>query len=103
MAGGRADFDPIGRVYEYCIGAFDSAEGKRGGEFYTPKSVVETLVEMIEPTRGRVYDPCCGTGGFVVQSERFIAHHRGRSADISIYGQERNHTTGASRGTRRAR
>lgn len=93
MEGTRADFDLIGRVYEYCIGEFASAEGKRGGEFYTPKSVVETLVEMIEPTRGRVYDPCCGTGGFFVQSERFIGHHQGRPDDISIYGQERNHTT----------
>jgi type I restriction enzyme M protein len=93
MEGSRADFDLIGRIYEYCIGEFAAAEGKRGGEFYTPKSVVETLVEMIEPTRGRVYDPCCGTGGFFVQSERFIEHHQGRLDDISIYGQERNHTT----------
>jgi type I restriction enzyme M protein len=93
MEGGKADFDLIGRVYEYCIGEFASSEGKRGGEFYTPKSVVETLVEMIEPTHGRVYDPCCGTGGFFVQSERFIGEHTGRLDDISIYGQERNHTT----------
>lgn len=93
MQGGSADFDLIGRVYEYCIGEFASSEGKRGGEFYTPKSVVETLVEMIEPTKGRVYDPCCGTGGFFVQSERFIGHHQGRLDDISIFGQERNHTT----------
>jgi type I restriction enzyme M protein len=74
MEGNRADFDLIGRIYEYCIGQFAAAEGKRGGEFYTPKPLVETLVEMIEPTRGRVYDPCCGTGGFFVQSERFIEH-----------------------------
>lgn len=93
MEGSRADFDLIGRIYEYCIGQFAASEGKRGGEFYTPKPVVETLVQMIEPTRGRVYDPCCGTGGFFVQSEKFIADHRGRLDDISIYGQERNHTT----------
>jgi type I restriction enzyme M protein len=91
--GSKADFDLIGRVYEYCIGEFASSEGKRGGEFYTPKSVVETLVEMLEPTNGRVYDPCCGTGGFFVQSEKFIGHHQGLPNDISIYGQERNHTT----------
>ena len=78
LHGTRADFDLIGRIYEYCIGEFASSEGKRGGEFYTPKSVVDTMVEMIEPTRGRVYDPCCGTGGFFVQSERFIGHHQGR-------------------------
>ena len=91
--GSRADFDLIGRVYEYCIGEFASSEGKRGGEFYTPKSIVETLVEMIEPTNGRVYDPCCGTGGFFVQSEKFIGHQQGLANDISVYGQERNHTT----------
>ena len=79
--------------YEYCIGEFASSEGKRGGEFYTPKSVVDTMIEMIEPTKGRVYDPCCGTGGFFVQSERFIDAHAGQSTDIAIYGQERNHTT----------
>lgn len=93
LDGTRADFDLIGRIYEYCIGEFASSEGKRGGEFYTPKSVVDTLIEMIEPTRGRVYDPCCGTGGFFVQSEKFIDAHQGRSDDIAIYGQERNHTT----------
>lgn len=91
--GSRADFDLIGRIYEYFIGEFATSEGKRGGEFYTPKSVVEVLVEMIEPTRGRVYDPCCGTGGFFVQSEKFIAAHQGRINDIAVYGQERNHTT----------
>ncbi len=64
LDGTKADFDLIGRIYEYCIGEFAGSEGKRGGEFYTPKSVVDTLVEMIEPTKGRVYDPCCGTGGF---------------------------------------
>ncbi len=93
LGGTRADFDLIGRIYEYCIGEFASSEGKRGGEFYTPKSVVNTLIEMIEPTRGRVYDPCCGTGGFFVQSEKFIDAHQGKTDDIAIYGQERNHTT----------
>ncbi|MAW86145.1 MAG: DNA methyltransferase [Phyllobacteriaceae bacterium] len=93
LDGTPADFDLIGRIYEYCIGEFASSEGKRGGEFYTPKSVVNTLIEMIEPTKGRVYDPCCGTGGFFVQSEKFIEAHKGRKNDIAIYGQERNHTT----------
>ncbi|MBO6857454.1 MAG: SAM-dependent DNA methyltransferase [Roseibium sp.] len=93
LEGTRADFDLIGRIYEYCIGEFASSEGKRGGEFYTPKSVVDTLIEMIEPTKGRVYDPCCGTGGFFVQSEKFIDAHSGQRTDIAIYGQERNHTT----------
>ncbi|MXV44286.1 N-6 DNA methylase [Saccharibacter sp. 17.LH.SD] len=93
LNGTQADFDLIGRVYEYCIGEFAGEEGKRGGEFYTPKSIVETLIEMIEPTHGRVYDPCCGTGGFFVQSEKFITAHQGRRDDIAIYGQERNHTT----------
>ncbi|SLN46082.1 putative type I restriction enzymeP M protein [Falsiruegeria litorea R37] len=93
LHGDRTDFDLIGRIYEYCIGEFASSEGKRGGEFYTPKSVVDTLIEMIEPTKGRVYDPCCGTGGFFVQSEKFIDAHSGQRNDIAIYGQERNHTT----------
>ena len=93
LEGTANDFDLIGRIYEYCIGEFASSEGKRGGEFYTPKSVVDTLIEMIEPTKGRVYDPCCGTGGFFVQSERFITAHQGQKNDIAIYGQERNHTT----------
>jgi len=93
LNGTRDDFDLIGRIYEYCIGEFASSEGKRGGEFYTPKSIVDTLIEMIEPTNGRVYDPCCGTGGFFVQSEKFIAAHQGRRDDIAVYGQERNHTT----------
>ena len=93
LDGTRADFDLIGRIYEYFIGEFASNEGKRGGEFYTPKSVVETLTEILEPTKGGVYDPCCGTGGFFVQSEKFIAAHQGRIADIAIYGQGRNHTT----------
>lgn len=93
LDGSKNDFDLIGRIYEYCIGEFASSEGKRGGEFYTPKSVVDTLIEMIEPTKGRVYDPCCGTGGFFVQSEKFIDAHQGKTDDIAIYGQERNHTT----------
>lgn len=93
LDGTKADFDLIGRIYEYCIGEFAGSEGKRGGEFYTPKSVVDTLVEMIEPTKGRVYDPCCGTGGFFVQSEKFIEAHQGVRGDIAVYGQERNHTT----------
>jgi type I restriction enzyme M protein len=93
LDGTSQDFDLIGRVYEYFITEFASSEGKRGGEFYTPKSVVDTLIEMIEPTKGRVYDPCCGTGGFFVQSERFITAHQGQRQDIAIYGQERNHTT----------
>lgn len=91
--GTKADFDLIGRVYEYFIGELAANEGKRGGEFYTPKPVVEVLVAMTEPTKGRVYDPCCGTGGFFVQSERFIEAHQGRINDIAVYGQERNHTT----------
>ncbi|MFY9237577.1 MAG: N-6 DNA methylase [Roseovarius sp.] len=76
MTGDRSDFDLIGRVYEYFISELAGAEGKRGGEFYTPKSVVDTMIEMIEPTKGRVYDLCCGTGGFFVQSEKFIDAHQ---------------------------
>lgn len=93
LHGTSADFDLIGRIYEYFISEFASSEGKRGGEFYTPKSVVAVLVEMLEPTSGRVYDPCCGTGGFFVQSEKFIEAHQGQIGDIAVYGQERNHTT----------
>ena len=93
MDGTRRDFDLIGRIYEYFIGEFASSEGKRGGEFHTPKCVVELIVQMIEPTRGRVYDPCCGTGSFFVQSERFIDAHAGLNADLAIYGQEQKHTT----------
>ena len=85
--------DILGRVYEYFLGQFASAEGKRGGEFYTPRSVVRLLVEMLQPYRGRVYDPCCGSGGMFVQSERFVEEHGGRIGDIAIYGQESNHTT----------
>lgn len=93
LHGTSADFDLIGRIYEYFIGEFASSEGKRGGEFLTPRSIVAVLVEMLEPTSGRVYDPCCGTGGFFVQSEKFIKAHQGRLGDIAVYGQERNHTT----------
>ena len=85
--------DILGRVYEYFLGRFASAEGKGGGEFYTPQSVVKLLAEMIEPYKGRVYDPCCGSGGMFVQSEKFVEAHGGRKGDISIYGQESNPTT----------
>ena len=85
--------DILGRVYEYFLGGFAGAEGKRGGEFYTPRSVVRLLVEMLEPYKGRVYDPCCGSGGMFVQSERFVEEHGGRVGDIAIYGQESNYTT----------
>ncbi|EAR22264.1 class I SAM-dependent DNA methyltransferase [Nitrococcus mobilis] len=85
--------DILGRVYEYFLGGFAGAEGKRGGEFYTPRSVVQLLVEMLEPYKGRVYDPCCGSGGMFVQSERFVEEHGGRIGDIAIYGQESNYTT----------
>jgi type I restriction enzyme M protein len=90
---GNHDHDILGRVYEYFLGQFASAEGKKGGEFYTPRSVVKLLVEMLCPYRGRVYDPCCGSAGMFVQSEEFIRAHGGRIGDISIYGQELNHTT----------
>jgi len=85
--------DILGRVYEYFLGGFAGAEGKRGGEFYTPRSVVRLLVEMLQPYKGRVYDPCCGSGGMFVQSETFVAEHGGRIGDIAIYGQESNYTT----------
>ena len=85
--------DILGRVYEYFLGGFAGAEGKRGGEFYTPRCIVRLLVEMLEPYKGRVYDPCCGSGGMFVQSERFVEEHGGRIGDIAIYGQESNDTT----------
>ena len=85
--------DLLGRVYEYFLSGFAGAEGRRGGEFFTPSSVVRTLVAMLEPYQGRVYDPCCGSGGMFVQSEKFIAEHGGRRDDIAVYGQEINHTT----------
>ena len=85
--------DVLGRVYEYFLGGFAGSEGKRGGEFYTPRSVVRVLVEMLRPFKGRVYDPCCGSGGMFVQSETFVESHGGRIGDIAIYGQESNNTT----------
>ena len=85
--------DVLGRVYEYFLGKFASAEGKLGGEFYTPSCVVRTLVEMIEPFDGQIYDPCCGSGGMFCQSARFVKEHQGNIRDISIFGQESNPTT----------
>ncbi len=85
--------DILGRVYEYFLAQFASAEGKKGGQFYTPSHVVRVLVEVLAPYKGRVYDPCCGSGGMFVQSEKFIEAHAGRLGDISIYGQESNYTT----------
>jgi type I restriction enzyme M protein len=85
--------DVLGRVYEYFLGQFASAEGKKGGQFYTPRSIVSLLVAMIEPYKGRVYDPCCGSGGMFVQSEKFVKEHQGRIGDIAVYGQESNQTT----------
>ena len=92
--------DILGRVYEYFLSGFAGAEGRRGGEFYTPRSVVRVLVEMLEPLPdkargilGRVYDPCCGSGGMFIQSEKFLTEHGGRIGDIAIYGQESNYTT----------
>jgi len=85
--------DILGRVYEYFLGQFASAEGKKGGQFYTPRSIVKLLVEMLEPYKGRIFDPCCGSGGMFVQSEKFIEAHGGKIGDISVYGQESNQTT----------
>jgi type I restriction enzyme M protein len=85
--------DILGRVYEYFLSQFASAEGKKGGEFYTPRCIVRLLVEMLEPYKGRIYDPCCGSSGMFVQSEEFIAAHGGRLRDIAVYGQELNYTT----------
>jgi type I restriction enzyme M protein len=85
--------DVLGHVFEYFLGEFALAEGKKGGQFYTPRSVVELLVEILEPYKGRVFDPCCGSGGMFVQSEKFVATHQGKVNDISIYGQESNQTT----------
>lgn len=85
--------DVLGQVYEYFLGKFAHAEGQRGGEFYTPKSVVKLLVEMIQPFSGRVYDPCCGSGGMFIQSEKFVLDHQGRIDSIHVYGQELNTTT----------
>ena len=85
--------DILGHVYEYMLGQFALAEGKKGGQFYTPKSIVSLIVQMLEPFKGRVYDPAMGSGGFFVQSEHFISRHRGKIGEVSIYGQEYNHTT----------
>lgn len=85
--------DILGGVYEYFLGQFADAEGKKGGQFYTPRSIVKVLVGMLEPYKGRVFDPCCGSGGMFVQSEKFVQAHGGRIGDISIYGQESNQTT----------
>ena len=85
--------DLLGRVYEYFLGQFADAEGKKGGQFYTPASIVKLLVEMIEPFNGRVYDGCCGSGGMFVQSEKFVRNHQGSIKDLSIFGQESNPTT----------
>src|SRR6266567_3602003 len=85
--------DILGRVYEYFLTQFASAEGKNGGQFYTPSCVVRLIVGMLSPYKGRVYDPCCGSGGMFVQSEKFVVEHGGRIGDISIYGQESNPTT----------
>ncbi len=85
--------DVLGEVYEYFLGQFANAEGKKGGQFYTPASVVKVLVEVLAPHKGKVYDPCCGSGGMFVQSEKFLESHGGRFGDLSIYGQEANPTT----------
>jgi len=85
--------DILGRVYEYFLSEFASAEGKKGGQFYTPRCVVRVLVEMLAPYKGRVYDPCCGSAGMFVQSEKFVEEHGGRVGDIAVYGQESNPTT----------
>ena len=85
--------DILGRTYEYCLSMFAEQEGKRGGEFFTPACVVRTLVEVLQPFKGRVYDPCCGSGGMFVQSAKFVENHSGNINDISIYGQDSNPTT----------
>ncbi|WP_026923547.1 type I restriction-modification system subunit M [Glycomyces arizonensis] len=90
---GKAARDVLGEVYEYFLDKFAKAEGKRGGEFYTPGSVVKTLVEMIEPYEGRIYDPACGSGGMFVQAERFVEAHQGRRDSLAVYGQELNERT----------
>jgi type I restriction enzyme M protein len=85
--------DTLGHVFEYFLGEFALAEGKKGGQFYTPRSVVEMLVGMLQPYKGRVFDPCCGSSGLIVQSEEFVEAHQGKINDISVYGQESNQTT----------
>ena len=93
LTGAPEDFDLLGRVYEFFLGEFSAMQGKAGGEQYTPRCVVNLLVEMIEPFKGGVYDPCCGTGGFYIQSNRFVLNHSGRNDDIAVYGQEMNPET----------
>ncbi|WP_169392004.1 MULTISPECIES: class I SAM-dependent DNA methyltransferase [Psychrobacter] len=90
---GNPEEDTVGRVYEYFLGKFAATEGKGGGEFYTPKSVVNLITEMLEPYQGKIYDPCCGSGGMFVQSIKFVKSHHGNTKDISIYGQEYTTTT----------
>ena len=85
--------DILGRTYEYCLSMFAEQEGKRGGEFFTPSCIVRTLVEILQPYKGRVYDPCCGSGGMFVQSAQFVENHSGNISNISIYGQDSNPTT----------
>jgi type I restriction enzyme M protein len=85
--------DILGRTYEYCLGQFAAKQGQKGGEFYTPACVVKTLVEVLQPFKGRVYDPCCGSGGMFVQSAQFVEAHRGNLCDIAVYGQDANPTT----------
>jgi type I restriction enzyme M protein len=92
-ANAHRSVDLLGRVYEYFLTMFASAEGKNGGQFYTPSCVVRLLVEMLAPYKGRIYDPACGSGGMFVQSEKFVESHGGRLGDISVYGQESNPTT----------
>lgn len=89
----KEDKDILGRTYEYCLSKFAEAEGKNAGEFYTPSCIVKTIVEIIEPYKGRIYDPCCGSGGMFVQSQKFIENHSGNLDNISVYGQESNPTT----------
>ncbi|MDD3604127.1 MAG: class I SAM-dependent DNA methyltransferase [Kiritimatiellae bacterium] len=93
VLGHSKEQDMLGRIYEYFLSKFAAAEGKGGGEFYTPSCVVRTLVEMLQPYKGRIYDPCCGSGGMFVQSEKFAEAHGGRKTDLSVYGQESNPTT----------
>ena len=87
------DKNILGRTYEYCLSRFAEQEGKRAREFYTPAYVVRTLVEVLQPFKGRVYDPCCGSGGMFVQSADFVKHHAGNIGNLSIYGQDANPTT----------
>jgi type I restriction enzyme M protein len=93
QAEGQNSKDLFGRIYEYFLGEFANAEGKKGGQFYTPKSIVKLMVEMIEPYKGRVYDPASGSGGMFIMSEKFVQEHQGRIEDLTIYGQESNQTT----------